>query len=263
MTRPDSLILRHRSLVAAAVVATHASFVDEGFRQRDLRFMIELFSNWIESSPESRAQQVQNTQIQRHLQQLTGDGFLRRTNRSANPRYRLTRIGLLELSSQVIEPKGEVDMPRFLFVHMFIKSYAPKIQQLVEKEGVAFPSSLRIELTVLFDLSALIQKEMRFVDGEIRKLDDRISDAVSTSDLVRKQMRLGLPFSAVLQEVEAKFPYDLNSQKPLSELIAQVPAEMRQWELEEGNRLRASQLWSPYRKMLQGYRQELERLASR
>ena len=63
----DSRFERNQLFVATAVVAAHANVSKGGFRQRDVKFWIELFSNWVESALPAEVLEVQNNQILRYI----------------------------------------------------------------------------------------------------------------------------------------------------------------------------------------------------
>jgi hypothetical protein len=50
--------------------------------------------------------------------------------------------------------------------------------------------------------------------------------------------------------VEAVYPYELNNQKPLSALFAEIPEGMKRWELTTGNLYRKRFIWEPRRTLL-------------
>lgn len=47
MSRVGDLFSENEAIVAAAVVAAQATLGSDGFRQRDVRFYISVFSNWV------------------------------------------------------------------------------------------------------------------------------------------------------------------------------------------------------------------------
>ena len=49
MSRTETVSTRLQLLLGAATIAAHSTSVQEGFRQRDVRFLFDLFSNWIET----------------------------------------------------------------------------------------------------------------------------------------------------------------------------------------------------------------------
>ena len=86
----------------AAAIAAHARFSSRGFRQKDLRFLLELFWNWVESAMVGPSIAIQNVQIARYLDTLAQEGFAKRLAGGKSPRYRLTRVGLLECLGQIV-----------------------------------------------------------------------------------------------------------------------------------------------------------------
>jgi hypothetical protein len=91
-------------------------------------------------------------------------------------------------------------------------------------------------------------------------METRISDALKTGELVRNRLAAGVSFTEVVREAELKYPYELNSMKPLSELIAEIDPDQQRWELQEGNILRARVMWLPQLSILKEYRRQLQEL---
>jgi len=63
MARLGALFDENEPLVTAAVIAAEATGGHEVFRQRDVRFFIELFSNWLEPTTGEHALALHNTQV--------------------------------------------------------------------------------------------------------------------------------------------------------------------------------------------------------
>jgi hypothetical protein len=256
----EALLVRFEVFVSTAVVAAHASAKGEGFRQRDVRFFIELFSNWVERGLPDKALSVQNTQVQRYLDLLVREGYARKISRAKRPVYRLTRTGLLELVSRSLDPKLLWTKEQFFFLHYYIKNYKPLLEALIKAEGKQFPYALRVELDTLFDSKALLKKELKRAKQELAELEVRIKDGLATGELVDALTKQGLDVDEIVKQVEAAYPYELNSQKPLTELIGGIPEGMRLWELRVGNVNRVRQIWQPISFGLRCYINELEKL---
>lgn len=254
-----SSVHRLEIFTASATLAAHASFSDQGFRLRDLRFFTELFLNWVEDI-DAATYSLQNTQLARYLTELIDHGFAKKISTNNIQSFRLTRLGLLELLNRIISSTNATQPSTALFRICFVKSYRPRLESLVEREGAHFPHSLKVELTALLDLTALIQNEIKRVERALQRADRRIDDALKSSALTKNRLAAEVPFSQVVQEVESRYPYDLNSMKPLQELIASIAPDQRRWELEEGNLIRAHTLWKPQRAMLKELLQQLKAL---
>jgi hypothetical protein len=83
------------------------------------------------------------------------------------------------------------------------------------------------------------------------------------SKLTKNRLSLGVPFADVVEEVEARYPYELNSMKPLRELIASIAPDQRIWELQTGSALRASMMWQPQREILREILKQMRALKDR
>lgn len=254
-----SLVTRLDIYLGAATLAGHASFIREGFRVRDLGFFLELFLNWSEDFDPTRVP-VQTTQLSRYLTELVKDGFARRTSRSRGPTFRLTRVGLLELLNRLTNTQTPIPPAQTLFRICFVKSYRPWLARLVEQEGTRFPAALAIELAALLDVESLIAEELKRIERALVRIERRITDAQHTSALTTNRLAAGVPFDEVVREVERRYPYDLNSMKPLHELISSISPDQRSWELQKGNVLRAVTMWEPQRAILEETARQLRRL---
>ncbi|MCB0345989.1 MAG: hypothetical protein KDD66_12790 [Bdellovibrionales bacterium] len=258
--RKDALFQRHELFVASGIIAAHSTFESDGFRQRDLRFFIELFSNWVEITLDGLTLELNNTQVARYLSNLCDEGYARRVTRKGHPRYHLTRTGVLEMLRRISERQYLPSPEHMFFLNYFVRNYGPRIQALVEKQGSKFPLELRLEVEELLNIDAILAREEDRANRELQKLDARIRDGSKTSAMAKKLITGDQDIDSAVVEIEKHFPYELNSQKPLTELIAALPDWQKEWELKSGAMLRAQQIWLPTRSMLLAYIQILKRL---
>jgi hypothetical protein len=255
----DSAMARLEIFVGSGILAAHASHSDKGFRQRDARFFIELFMNWADDlGPAGRS--IQNTQLLRYIEALVQEGYARQLRTQRAPTYRLTRIGLLEILTRIASPSPSIAPSHFLFLVCFIRSYKHRLEALIAAEGHQFPIALKLELSTLLDVDELIRSEKTRVKHAILRIEERAHDAVKTSELTRQRLASRVPFDDIVREAEQKYPYELNTMKPLSELISSLVPDQRRWELEEGNTIRANTIWKPQRAMLEEYLRQLKGL---
>ena len=254
------MLHRYEVFFAAGAIAAHASSPEAGFRQRDVRFLIELFTNWVDMAAASETLLLNNTQIQRYLDALCWEGYARKISREKIPRYRLSRIGLVELLSRLSFRSGPVHPQHFFFLYYFLRNYRGRLIDLIRKEGKQFPSAMRIEIEALLDHERVLKEEMKRADLECKKWEERSREAMKSAQLAGQLFQRGVPIAEAVQKIEKLYPYELNSQKPLSELIASIPEDIAQWELETGNKHRVMQLYNPSKEMLAAYRATLQKL---
>lgn len=244
----------------AGVLGAHSNLGREGFRQKDVRFLIGLFLNWVDATVKGADESIHNTQISRYLDGLVRTGHAALKTKTGKPRYELTRVGLLELVGQLTRVPVNAPLEQFFFVHYFVRNYRERLIELVTAKENRLPRSLQIELEALLDPGEMIAQQIKAVQLEIRKLEVRIQETVGAADLAEKMTKEGRPVGEMVQAVEQRFPYDLNSSKPMSELFHEVPATLRGWELTTGNRNRAEILWAPLRDYLREYLEILKEL---
>jgi hypothetical protein len=260
MARTGALFDEHEAVVTAAVIAAQATGQSDGFRQRDIRFFIELFSNWLESTTGDRALSLHNTQVQRHMDVLTRAGWARRIGR-APPRWHLTPDGLAELLERLVHRRNLTRLDEFFLVFHFVDAYGSRLREMAAKGGTLASKLLLLDLDELLDPTRLVQRERERVAREVQRLAVRSEESHLTSEIAKKRLSDGSPLTEVIAEIEKRYPYELNSQKPLSELLDALPLPWRREELAEAAELRSIRFWVPLRDLLLQYDAILAKLA--
>jgi hypothetical protein len=232
----------------------------EGFRQKDVRFLLGLFLNWVDSTVKNVEESVHNTQISRYLDGLVRGGFASVKTGAGRKRYQLGRAGMLELVGRITRVPVQAPLEQFFFAHYFVKTYRARLTELVAAKENRLPRSLQLELEALLDPEEMRTQQLRAVQLEIRKLESRIQETLGAAALSAKLEKEGTAVEEMVRAVEQKFPYDLNNAKPMSELFHEVPPHLRGWELTVGNRNRAEILWGPMRDYLRDYAEILKDL---
>ncbi len=237
----------------AAALGAHSNFLQQGFRQKDVRFLIGLFLNWMDASTKGVDEKIHNTQISRFLDQLLKDGYATKSGRGSVPRYQLTRAGLLELVGQLVHAPVPAPFEQFFFVFYFVKTYGSRLTELVAQKENRLPRSLQVELQSLLDLKEILDQQIRFVQLEIRKLEERMKETKGAAQLASQLSTKGASADEMIRSVEQLFPYEMNSQKKMSDLFREIPPALRIWELTTGNTNRYEILWASQKESLEGY----------
>lgn len=261
MARSGTLFDEHSPLVTAAVIAAQATAAD-GFRQRDVRFFIELFSNWLAPTTGQHTLPIHNTQVQRHLVALAKARVAQRVGRSP-PRFRLTPDGLVELLRRLALRNSLMRLDEFLLVFHFLDAYGPRLRAMATHGGLHASRSLAVDLDHLVDPSRLLTAERDRVSRELARLGARCDESRKMSAFARAAIARGGANEDMIRDVEERFPYELNSQKPLTELLRALPESWRREELVEHAQRRADRLWEPLRALLTHYDDVLAKLATR
>ncbi len=260
VNRNSSLAAREEVFFATATLASGLQAKNHQFRQRDLRFFLELFSNWLEVLPDASPLTAQNTQISRYLDGRAREGILRRSVKRGTPWYFLTPVGLVELVQRVVSGPYLQQKEQFFFAYYFIKSYRPKLTAFVKERGSRFPYAQRIRLESLWDEKKMVIGQIEQTRQAMRQLDQRMEEAKATDRYVRDGIRKNKSDQAILKGLSREFPYALSSQKSLTELISALPKEARAWELREGYRKRVEDMHVPFRHYLAHYQRALQQL---
>jgi hypothetical protein len=258
--RKDSNLEHNNLFVIAACLGAQTIFSAEGFRQKDLKFLIEMFSNWVDITLKDRVLSVHNTQIMRYLQYLCAEGFAIKISRKGQPRFRLTRVGLITLITKLVERPPQFPLEHFFFGFHMIDAYRNQIESLVKSEGQQFPKALKIELDALFNLQRILDEQLSYVRTELRKLKQRIADSEAVETLVKRMRRENRSVKEIANEIDKQYPHDLHSQKPLSQVYNDLPKPVADWILDVAIAKRREQIWLPISEVLQKHIDVLEKL---
>jgi hypothetical protein len=158
MARSGALFDENQPLVTAAVIAAEAVAQSAGFRQRDVRFFIELFSNWLESTTGERVLNLHNTQVQRHLEDLTRVKWASRIGRTP-PRWQLTPEGVVELLRRLVYRKILMRLDEFFVVFHFLDGYGARLRAMTSQGGRLGSRLLAVDLDELVNTRRLVDRE--------------------------------------------------------------------------------------------------------
>jgi hypothetical protein len=259
MKDAGKLVERQELFINAALLAAHSS-APQGFRMRDVSFFIDLFQSWVETSLVPTVKRPQRVQIKRLFDSLTKQGLLKLMPRTARPEFRLTRPGLLQVLSDLVDKQDLPKGPYFFFLYYFISGYGSRIMNLFSDAGETIPYNYRLELERLTDSVSLLKAEIVRTEDSLKRIDRRISDARNSAQLMSKELKGRATLEQAIVKVQSLYPYELNHQKPLVELISEIPSDQRRWEMTDGNIQRIKNIWEPERSLLLTYMKQLNSL---
>lgn len=236
--------------LSAATLAAMATAKKSGFSLRDVVFFVELFFNWTDSHLSRATSGLTPTQVWRELERGTAEGLLRARGKKRVKRYTVTVGGVVELLRRLAEPRTIEQPHHVLFILFFLRHYGERVLVLLSEA----PPGIKSEGTVLADPHQFIERQCRWIDNSIKSIDERIASNEAAARIARTTAHQG---GDVITAVEKQFPYELNSVRPLSELLRSVPEQFRQWELIDGPEARARDIWSPSRRLLVALRAAL------
>lgn len=233
-------------LFYAAALASHVKLLGSGFRQKDVRFMLELMSSW-HMTPEARQALplLHNTQILRRMDELVHLGWMRRLGKRT-PHYRLTRSGLVGILSSLRDRALRGDIENYVFIHYLLQSYRERLTKLIEQEGLSLPLPQKMEVEEILDGKKMAQEKLRVLQNKLNYWQRRVNENQQIINIVQEQLALRTPLDKIVSQIEKRFPYELNYQKPLTHFIAEIPEELKGWELTEGHRRRALYVWENF-----------------
>jgi len=241
-------------ILAAAMLAAHASHDETGFRQRDLKFFFELCYVWATEFMHDEETAASNMHFARALKQFTASGFAKISSHGRTPRYLLTRAGLLECLHTVTAEASPSRIEETLFAAYFLKNYRATLEGLIKKSAAAFPASVATEIKALLDVSEYKRGVLRKLDRKIERLKAYTNRCIEASAKSKQMLARGAAAEEIVGFLQDFNPYQLNSQKPLKDLYPEIPSSIVSWELTEGARTRAAEIWKPLLDVLERYR---------
>lgn len=261
MTRKNAFYDTNALYINAALIAGHANNHQAIFRQKDIKFFIELMTNWMETSFEDHCLNVQNTQVQRLLDQLTSEGILKKITQNQHPAYEFTSIGVLEIINRLVSDKSLEDNQSFFFLYHFVSLYSDKMQDLLFKRQ-SLPQSYKLEIKHLLDPKNLVERQIRRVRFKIEKLRIRIKEAHAMSKISVEMIKKEKSLTEIIKRIETSYPYQLNNQRKMSELFKTLTPDVQYLEITEAPKMRANTLWEPVLRNYENYLAELKLLQS-
>lgn len=247
-----------RVYLHAAICAGHINFKERGFRQKDVHFFFDLFSNWMESHLGSRVH-LQNTQVQRFIKSLVSEQILKQRAGKV-PTYICQDTGLLYLIEQMSRIEEEDDLELFFFQYHLLEIYYDLLFETLTEKKLELPHSLRIELKYLLNREVLLEKQKKRVQKNIDKLTLRGQETLQMEKLAVKLYSQGKSENVIISAVEQAFPYQLNHQLKMSELYNKIIPGLRKLELTTNAKKRVESLWGPMLLYYQDYLKRLDRL---
>jgi hypothetical protein len=241
----SALLERFDIFFATAAISAQANAYKGGFRQRDVRFYIELFTNYVAYSNVRSDLPLQNVHILRFLNGMAGDGYARVISRGGPPRYQLSRGGVIELLRKLSYKEYYDEPSYFCFVLSFLDSYSGRIFSMLKQESVDFPYALELEVLDLLNVDNLCRRQLDFLQREKKGLEKRIQDQIGTRELTSQLMAEGKSLIDILKLVERKYPYLLHTKKPMSEFYGIGTERQAEWELLVGGVRRNEQQYVP------------------
>lgn len=254
--------LVRKTLLEAAVIASYGVGRKGVFRQRDVRFFYDLFSNWIDPIPGSRRRVgVQNTQIARFVESLAKSGIAEReTNASeGKKKYTLSFREMPKLLRQILE-RDYSDAPAVaFFVFLFCKFYfIPFIHERMRETHKRFHTALR-RLLDIANPGLFIEAQLFYVDERLRGFDRVFAIQEEADELIEEQGFEGAA-DHWLDEVETEVSFFLHSEKPVKKLVRKGGTNRVEWEAKRGRHERLSLLWKSEVERLKIFREQLQQI---
>ena len=241
-------------------LAAHTAAGSAGFRQKEVRFFSELFSNWIQLGGIGAVHLLHNTQVSRFMEHLVSDSQARRTSKGAHGTYRLTRAGLFSLVTNIVTPSYLSERAQCSLVWYFLKSYAPQIREGMAAAGEEFSRAHKLEMETVLNADSFLKRQIQFLDYEIVRLKERVEGAHDMSKTVAKLRDNGASQQECIEAISKQYPYELNSQLSFRELLLKLPEAVITWELNQGAALKGVAIFGQLHRELTHHREHLSSL---
>lgn len=242
--------------VSAALLAAHATARGQGFGGADVRFYFLLFTNWVEHDVLHPAHDLALTQVRRVMHRLVDDGHARRLARGRRPRYELTDVGLERLVEALVDPSPRGPrrpLEASLFVLCFARLYRDALRR-------------RLQLDARAALGRRLARELepeRILARARQRTRDLLDDLEQRSEVGRAMqdaLSRAATEEAKVAAVRAAGSYQLERIRPVEEVLAALPDDVRALELAAGPGTRVRLLFHPLAEVLRTELRVLEGL---
>ena len=244
----------------SSILAAASGAKADGFRQREVRFYMDLFSNWVFVKMNSEPFPLHNTQIMRSLDNMVRLGLVKKMGRQNPPRYKLTRVGLVRIANELVSLPLDDSYADFLFVFQFIVNYKRKIFEYSKSDASQFSNASFAEVERLLNEKKFLMRQMDLVDYEKNQLRRQIKDSENCIKLFFEMKKKGLRLPEIVKVIEQKYPFELSSKKRLSKLFKEIPESSHEMELTIANQSRIHLFWKPRLIHLESFSQILRSL---
>jgi hypothetical protein len=230
---------------------------EKGFRQKDVRFYIELIADWMSTAPSFKNFKIQNTQTMRFLDSLCDQKWL---IKKAGPIYFFNNNYFMSLIKEAFRIDEYDDYDLFQLQYHLATVYQTTILNLLFKRGVELSNGEKIDLELILSPKNLLSEQKKRIEKEIKVLQAREQDVVAMIDFSKKELLVNKPIE-VVKKLEKLNPYKLQYYKSMSDTFKDLLPEIVSLELTEHSEKRINTLWNPLKSNLENYLKYLNKMS--
>lgn len=249
----------YSKLFYAAIIATWLNREEKGFRQRDVKFYVDLLLDWMESAPFAKNVIIQNTQMMRFLDSLVERDWLTRKDQSP-PVYFFNNRYFMDLIRETLNSSDKDPYEIFFLQYHLASVYRETLSELLLIRGVELSRGQKLDLDHLLDAKMLLRGQKERIEREIKKIESRQKEVVKMIELSKEELKKSSDTIEIVKKIEQKYPYQLQYQKSMSKAFSDIRPKLRVLELTTNSEKRISTLWSPLEEYLRSYLRTLENL---
>lgn len=248
-----------KKIYYAATIATWLNREEKGFRQKDVKFYLDLTIDWMEATPFSKNITVSNTQMMRFLNELVEKQWLSKKTQTV-PVYTFNNKYFMELIKETLTI-DEDDPYEFFFLQYHLASvYRETLSELLFIRGIGLSRGQKLDLDHLLNARYLLRTQKERIEKEIQKLTLRRKEVEKMIVMAHTEFKAGHDAIVVAQKIESKYPYQLQYQKKMSKTFEELHPKLRVLELTLNSEKRLATLWGPMEEFLQSYLKVLSQL---
>ena len=247
LSRRQALVERDGLLLRSSLLAADVSNGDgPGFQLRDVRFFYLLFGNWLEYDVTRPGGDVDLTQLRRAVERLREQGWA--TSRrlpGARARVALTLAGVLGLAEDLLAGPDRLRFEECAFLLLFTSSYASPLLRRARGQARGFAGAIGTRLAEVLSPTRVLERGKRDLASVIHDLEQRLAGGERVARAVGDLRRRGASDAEIVARLDPLDPYQLQRVRPLRQVLAALPEDLRAFELDRGMALRRSLLFEP------------------
>lgn len=246
-------------LFYAAIIATWLNREEKGFRQKDVRFYLDLIIDWMESVPFTKSITIQNTQMMRFLDQLVLKQWLTKKDQN-HPLYFFNNKHFMELIREALTSSDNDPFELFFLQYHLASVYRSSLSEMLFIRGVELSRGQKIDLEHLLNEKILVRNQRERIELEIKKIAARKNEINKMVDFAKTELTKSDDAIDVARKLESKYPYQLQYQKSMSKAFSELHPKLQKLELTLHSEKRMETLWTPIENYLYAYLSVLEKM---
>lgn len=217
--------------------------IKKEFRPKDLIFFIDLVKDVLMPSRHGFDISVQTIQVQRWLKRYVAWDWLMIRRRGRYETYHIKSEGLKGLAATLTSPEQHLDIQEALLIQELLDAYGPLLRAQIPDKNALGKAEPWLEL--LLAPKTILRRQWQILKKTIAHHERRQKESLQLQKYCQDGLAKGRSLEELLTDMPAPYSYSRQHQKPLGELLLEVPRPVAEFEMRKGFALRQERFYTP------------------